>query len=256
MASRKERADALRQFTVRLRAFQDQTWIGLQRLQLDLIYADFDEEDRATFSPEFESAASVLTTALEVTLEAQRVRLGALAGALDALGLEADPPEKSGPARGAPSDSATNAPPARTNAIGGGYTGETIQHGKETFDVWSFAGLDPASIDWGADADFPQKFSTEKWKGRNADDYRELMRKTPALLAQCRTSGTADVAGDLALARDAYFGDDRVRLEIGVDGRISIVNGRHRVMAAIECGASIPVSTWRAKGFDTARRSL
>ena len=250
MASRRERADALRQFTVQLRAFQDQTLIGLQRLRLDLIYAGIDEEDRATYSPEFESAACVLTTALEVTFEAQRLRLGALAQALDTLNSDADPSGKSGPASGAPSGSATN---ARTHAIGGGFTGETIEHGKETFDVWSFVDLDPTCIDWGADADFPQKFSTEMWKGRNADDYRELMRKTPALLAQCRTSGTGGVAEDLALARDAYFGSDRVRLEIGVDGRVLVVNGRHRVMAAIECGASIPVSAWRAKGFDTPK---
>lgn len=253
MASRRERADALRQFTVQLRAFQDQTLIGLQRLRLELIYAGIDEEDRATYSPEFESAACVLTTVLEVTFEAQRVRLGALAQALDTLSSEADPSGKSRPANGAPSGSATNALPARTHAIAGGFTGETIEHGKETFDMWSFADLDPACINWGADADFPQKFSTETWKGRNADDYRELMRKTPALLAQCRTSGTAGVAEDLALARDAYFGSDQVRLEIGADGRVSVVNGRHRVMAAIECGASIPVSVWRATGIDTPK---
>lgn len=244
MASRRERADALRQFAGRMRTFQDETLIGLERLRLDLSYADIDEEDRETFSPEFESAASVLTEVLELTFEAQRIRLCALAHGLDVLGSDAVPPS---------SGSATSRRPRSAPAIGSGFTGETIQHGNEAFEMWSFAGLDPACIDWGADAHFPEKFNTERWKGRKADDYRELMEKTPTLLAQCRASGTVNVTGELALARDAYFGSDRVRLEIAADGKVSVVNGRHRLMAAIEYGASIPVSVWRAKDPGTPK---
>lgn len=256
MASRRERADALRQFASRLHAFQDETLIGLQRLRLDLLYADMDEEDRATCSSDFENAAGVLTETLRVTFATQRVRLDVLAQALDTLGSDGWPSREPAVGRGE-LGFANNAPPARTQAISGGYTGETIQHRKETFEIWSFAGIDPAGIDWGADADFPQKFRAETWKGRTADDYRELMTKTPALLEQCRTSGTEDVAADLVSARDAYFGNDRIHLEI-VDGRVSIANGRHRVMAAIESGQSIPVTTSRAKqnpGPDSCERN-
>jgi hypothetical protein len=237
IASRRERAEALRLFAGRIRTFQDEALIGLERLRSDLSYTNIDEEDRATFSPEFESAASVLTEVLELTFEAQRIRLSALADGLDVLDSDAVLPSFG---------SAASRHPQRAHAIGSGFTGETIHHGKEAFDVWSFAGPDPACIDWGADAHFPEKFNTERWKGREADDYRELMKKTPTLLAQCRASGTVNVTGELALARDAYFGSDRVRLEVAADGKVSVVNGRHRVMAAIECGASIPVSVWRA----------
>jgi len=247
LASRRERAGALRQFAGQLHAFQDRTLIGLQRLRLDLSDAYIDDEDRATFTTEFESAAEVLREALAVTFEEQRSRLAALAQALDSLGPEGDASCATGTGFVTSSSFRANLQRAKLNPAGSGYTGETINHGKEVFEVWSFAGLGPESVDWGADADFKNTFGTQSWKGRSADDYRELMAKTPALLVQCRTSGTTEVPSALALARDAYFGNDRVRLEIDNEGRVSIVNGRHRVMAAIECGATIPVSAWRAR---------
>jgi hypothetical protein len=73
-----------------------------------------------------------------------------------------------------------------------------------------------------------------------------LTALAPTLLAHCRVTGPDDVPAELALARDAYFGTEHVRLEVADDGRISVGAGRHRLMAAIEAGASIPVTVWRA----------
>jgi hypothetical protein len=247
MGSRSERAQALRHFAGQIGAFQERTLIGIDRLRSALIDAAIDEEDRAMFGPEFEGASGVLAEAVGVTFEDQRRRLAALADALDALGMDHGPSRDDDAGGGARSGPAANETPEGARRAGNGYTGETILHRRDAFEVWSFAGIDPASIDWGADPDFAQKYGSERWKGRVADDYRALMAITPALLAQCRQSGTGDVAPDLALARDAYFGGDRIRLEVDANGRIGVVNGRHRLMAAIECGASIPVSVWRAK---------
>jgi hypothetical protein len=248
MASRKDRADALRRFSEQIRAFQDQTLIALERLRLDLIYANIDEEDRSSYSPELEQSASVLTEALQVMFESQQERIDALARALDAVGLEARFSLDTLPAR-LPGNSAVPTPGQSTEQTGRGYTGETIRHAKETFEVWSFAGFDPALIDWG-DPAFPQKFSTEVWKGHTADDYRELTRQARSLLGECRASGTTEVPGDLGTVRDAYFGMDHIHLQIGHDGKVSVANGRHRLMAAIECGLSVPVTVERAKPRD------
>jgi hypothetical protein len=247
MGSRSERAQSLRQFAGQLSAFQDRTLIRIDRLRSELIDAAIDDEDRAMFSPEFEGASGVLAQALCVAFEDQRRRLAALADALDALGAGHCSSGDDDARCGARSGPATNTWPESARPTGNGYTGETILHRNDAFEVWSFAGIDPASIDWGADPDFAQKFDSERWKGLVADDYRALMAKTPALLAQCRLSGTSAVAPDLARARDAYFGGDRIRLEVDANGKVGVVNGRHRLMAAIECGASIPVSVGRAR---------
>jgi len=97
MASRSERASALRRFAGQLRAFQDETLLGLQRLRFELVGAEIDEEDRATFVPEFESSAGVLAEALGVAFEAQRERLKSLAQVLDSLVLDGVPSPEPGP---------------------------------------------------------------------------------------------------------------------------------------------------------------
>jgi hypothetical protein len=242
MASRSERANALRQFAGAFRAFHHQVFTALERLRGDLAHAEIDEEDRAICSRELESGADNLTNALAVMM-VQCVRIEALAQALDDMGMERGSSRERESWRGS-----IEAPMATRKVPAGGFTGETIPHGNDVFEVWSLAGIDPARITWSGDAGFPQKYYVEQWKGRSADDYRELVRMTAALLEQCRAFGTAGVANDLRLARDAYFGTDRIRLEIGANGQIVIANGRHRVMAAIEAGASIPVSVWRAEG--------
>lgn len=128
-----------------------------------------------------------------------------------------------------------------------GPTGEVITRRGQAFEVWSFAGMDPASIDWGADSDFPSKFGSESWKGHSPDDYRALTGAVSALLDACRAGSPDDVPDHLGGPRDSYFGTEPVRLELPKGGGVFIVNGRHRVMAAIEAGASIPVSVWRAE---------
>lgn len=125
-------------------------------------------------------------------------------------------------------------------------TGEIITRGGQAFEVWSFACVDPTSIDWGADPDFPSKFGSETWKGHSPDDYRSLTQEVSALLDACRAGGPDEVPQALGRPRDSYFGTEPVRLEMPKSGGLFIANGRHRVMAAIEAGASIPVSVWRA----------
>jgi hypothetical protein len=249
MASRKDRADALRRFSEQIRDFHDKTLIALERLRLDLIYANLDDEDRASYSPELEQSASILTEALEVMSGSQRERIDGLAQALDAVGSEARSSLDSFPAK-LPRNSPIPAAGQSMEQTGAGYTGETISHAKETFEVWSFAGFDPALIDWG-DPTFPQKFNTEVWKGHTADDYRELTRQAPSLLWECRVSGTTEVRDALGTVRDAYFGMDHIHLQIGHDDKVSVANGRHRLMAAIECGLSVPVTVERAKPRET-----
>lgn len=137
--------------------------------------------------------------------------------------------------------SALACPPVR----GSGPTGEVFSRRGQEFQVWSFAGVDPASIDWGADQDFPSKFGKENWKGHTPDDYRRLMREAPAMLAAARASGPDDVPESMGITRDGLFGSDAIKIEVGPSGRISVTNGRHRIMAAIEAGAAIPVIVTR-----------
>lgn len=245
MASRNERAGAIRSLAGRTGDLGVHVLTELDRLRFTLDQSEFDAEDLAAYWPEFEDAAGALARVVSENFEVQRARLIALAEALEGAGLAGVAVPTVGSGRHATVNAAGPVLPAAVPATSGRFTGEIIPHRGHNFEVWSFAGVDPTTLDWGVDPNFPQHFEADVWKGHPASDYRNLTAQAPALLSSCRASGPGEIQGDLGFVRDAYFGSEPVRLSVTTEGKIHITGGRHRLMAAIEVGASIPVSVTR-----------
>lgn len=112
MASRADRASALRGFASRLDKKFSKVKVDLIKLGLELGQLDMDEEDRAAYEHDFEGAAAVLRGAIDGAFETQRGKLLVLADSLEYAA--ASPPAT---ASAAP----TASPPTGTSGRPEGY---------------------------------------------------------------------------------------------------------------------------------------
>lgn len=81
--------------------------------------------------------------------------------------------------------------------------------------------------------------ASEPHHGNSPADYLELARTLPAVLGRPRATlvdGSVE-----ARAWDAFLGNDPIRIEARPDGRLSIVDGRHRLFACLRAGVAPPV---------------
>jgi hypothetical protein len=153
------------------------------------------------------------------------------------------------------SDSRPPAPGARSACAAAppkwGSIGETVvsREGKR-LELWSFSGVTPQAFDWGAPS-FPAEFEAQSHHGNTAEDYRRWAREAGDVVKQVRAGGWDSVDGANRQVRDVFLGSEPVRVIIPKDGSMPVVESRHRVLAAIQTRATIPVEVVRL-GRDSA----
>lgn len=102
----------------------------------------------------------------------------------------------------------------------------------------SFAGVRPEDVDWASGNDFPARFPGDVHHGNDATQYRAWTAAAGRVVAAVR--GGHEVTEADRNARDVYLGSEPVRLVMQKNGRYR-AETQHRVMAAIEAQATIPV---------------
>lgn len=198
--------------------------------------ADHWQGDSAEYTGEtIEQVVAAVCRALETFARAVRQQYD-VAAALDRYLACTPPSSRSTPGQSSGSRS--------FSAGGSGPTGKKVaaKYGR-SLDLWTFAGSTRDSFDWGGDASFPSAFSRgATHHGNRPEIYRDWVRRLPEVLR--RTAGGLDaVEGDDAAkqVRDVFLGDSPVRIIVRKGRRPEVDSGRHRVMAAIEAGATLPV---------------
>ena len=105
-------------------------------------------------------------------------------------------------------------------------------------------GFDPSTIDW-VDDQFVEKFDTSQHHGHTGADYRALCSALPRVLDQLRSGHSPDVFAAGSNERkcyDSFFGGDPIRVEQLPNGRKTVTDGRHRLLACIQLGIDPPVA--------------
>lgn len=127
-----------------------------------------------------------------------------------------------------------------------GPTGTTVSsRAGQPLELWSFAGASPGDFDWGDEA-FPTAFETESHHGNTADVYRRWVSAAANVVGQVREQGWDAVSGDEARqVRDVFMGSEPPRIVLRGDGSKPVVESRHRVLAAVKQGVTIPVHVVR-----------
>lgn len=129
-----------------------------------------------------------------------------------------------------------------------GPTGETVSSRTGLqLEYWSFAGARGEDFDWQGE-DFPAAFASDVHHGNTPDVYRGWVRLAFEVARRVAAGGWEAVAADPSACqvRDVFLGSEPPRLIIPAGGSRPIVGARHRVMAAIEAGATIPVLVERS----------
>lgn len=225
MASRLQRASALRALAAELRQHSAAAAEGLAQLRLAFDQMQWDDEDRANYEPEFEDAAHRLTAVFTGTFDEQQARLEALAQRLDEILLGAE---------GIPGAGAAPQTDPGTPAV-------RWERGQA---VLSASWLRSIPITWPYD-DFPAGFATHRHHEHGADDYRALVRD----LTRSR-AGAMDEAAQRAAEVFRPNASEPVHavLEFRPDQKgsrrfgLDVIAGAHRLAAAMELGVDIPVN--------------
>lgn len=122
-------------------------------------------------------------------------------------------------------------------------TGRKLASRNGSLRLWSFRDVDASQLDWGVDQDFPERFDTHSHHGnQGAAPYRSLVSGWVSLFD--RTRGEVAEPGwgtNERASYDAFVAGEPVVITINSNGKIHVDAGRHRTMAAIEAGATIPV---------------
>jgi hypothetical protein len=119
-------------------------------------------------------------------------------------------------------------------------------------ELWSFVGASASDFDWG-DETFPTTFETQPHHGNTADVYRRWVGAAASVVEQVQEHGWDSVRReDARQVRDVFLGSEPPRIVLRADGSKPVVESRHRVLAAIQQGAAIPVLVVRLPGPGSA----
>ena len=138
-------------------------------------------------------------------------------------------------------------PPRSADEKHVGLTQETIKGRNGPLHLWAFGECTPDDFQWSDD--FPQRFDEDVHHSYTSDDYRRWARLAPEVVERIRTDGDAGLQGDRAAeqVRDVFLGSEPVRIIVRPGQKPEVDGGRHRIMAAIETGVTIPVQIVRGR---------
>ena len=106
------------------------------------------------------------------------------------------------------------------------------------------SGLSVDDIKWG-DLDFGKTFKSETHHGYTGRDYLEFASHLPEVLEHVKEGGDIDdwPSGSAERAcHSAFFRKQVIRLDRTPDGKIEVIEGRHRLYACLQLGIDPPVS--------------
>lgn len=137
----------------------------------------------------------------------------------------------------APAVAPRTAAPVRPSPLARVMALPTIQLESTTQKLLNPRDFSVADFDWGTQqpgVDFRQPHH-----GREPASFAELVRGVPTVIAATAAGATLDA--DQRRVADAFLADP-VRLGRHPNGTIDVIDGRHRLWAAMQLGISIPVT--------------
>lgn len=131
-----------------------------------------------------------------------------------------------------------------TGVAGPSQPARPIPRGRKgLMQMMSASGLRKAQIDWG-EPTFERTFHGQSHHGYTAQDYLNLAGQLPKVITAIEQgSEGAEYPHGSAERRvyDAFWGSSAIELLRLPDGRIEVIEGRHRLFACLELGIDPPV---------------
>lgn len=120
----------------------------------------------------------------------------------------------------------------------------------------SVADLSMEDIEWGR-PDFENTFKTETHHGYTGEDYLEFVSHLPEVIEHVKEGGNLDAWSSGSTKRachSAFFRKQVIRLDRTPEGKIDVIEGRHRLYACLQRGIDPPVS-WAGTNDDGSSTS-
>jgi len=117
--------------------------------------------------------------------------------------------------------------------------------------------LSAEDIEWG-DSNFERTFRSETHHGYTGRDYLEFVSHLPEVLERVKEGGDIDdwPSGSTERAcHSAFFRKQVIRLDRTPDGKIEVIEGRHRLYACLQLGIDPPVSWAGTNGENSSTPS-